>query len=371
MVTIKQRLETPGGFTTGFDYLRIGLSVSVLVWHSFNLVDGSAALDIARWSGPWRFLPAAILPMFFALSGFLVTGSLLRVRLHQFITLRLVRLIPALAVEITLSALLIGAAFTTLPIGEYLRSPEVHAYFLNIIGLIHYELPGVFVNNPNPLIINSQLWTIPFELECYAALVFLSVTRILRVRALFVAALILFGTALTVQAFVMHNMRSDTHVPGRAMVLAFLIAVAIYLYRDRIPFSNLLGAASLVVSAVLLEVPDLTFIAVLPLTYATVWLGLMRPPPIPFGDLSYGVYLFHYPIEQTLVHLFPGLKSPWALSITALPVTALFAFLSWTLIEKPTLLRKKAILRISDQWFNATIGRCLGFAKARLAAISS
>ncbi|MGI4799641.1 MAG: acyltransferase family protein [Janthinobacterium lividum] len=370
MATIKEKMEA-GGFTTGFDYLRIGLSIAVLVWHSFNLSDGSHELDVARWSGPWRFLPASIIPMFFALSGFLVTGSLLRVRLHQFITLRLVRLIPALAVEVTLSALIIGVAFTTLPIGEYLCSPEVRAYFLNIVGVIQYELPGVFVNNPNPLIINSQLWTIPFELECYAALIFLSVTGIVRVRAAFVAALLVLGIALTAQAVLTHNIRMDTSVPGRSMVMAFLIAVAVYLYRDRIPVSPVWGAASLVISAFLLGIPECVFLAMVPLVYATVWLGLMRPPPIPFGDLSYGVYLFHYPIEQTLVHLFPALRTPWALSLTSLPITAVFAWLSWTLIERPLLLRKKSILKATDRVFDATIGRWLGFAKARLAAISN
>ena len=97
--TLQSKMEGPGGFTTGFDYLRIVLSVAVLVDHSVAL---SAGTDRAMWDGPWRFGLVLILPMFFALSGFLVTGSLQRVRLHQFFTLRLVRLIPALAVEITL-----------------------------------------------------------------------------------------------------------------------------------------------------------------------------------------------------------------------------------------------------------------------------
>ena len=71
---------------------------------------------------------------FFALSGFLVTGSLGRTRLHQFVTLRVIRLIPALAVEITLSAVIIGLIFTTLPASEYLTSKGFYAYFLNIVG---------------------------------------------------------------------------------------------------------------------------------------------------------------------------------------------------------------------------------------------
>jgi hypothetical protein len=38
---------------------------------------------------------------------------------------------------------------------------------------------------------------------------------------------------------------------------------------------------------------ELSFLAAFPIAYATVWLGLMRPPKIPFGDPSYGIYPFH------------------------------------------------------------------------------
>jgi peptidoglycan/LPS O-acetylase OafA/YrhL len=108
-----------------------------------------------------------ILPMFFALSGFLVTGSLFRTRtLTEFIALRLLRLVPALAVEVTLSAVVLGALFTSLPIGQYFSDPAFWKYFLNIAGRIHYSLPGVFQDNPIP-IVNISLWTIPYELEWY------------------------------------------------------------------------------------------------------------------------------------------------------------------------------------------------------------
>ena len=58
---------TRGPATAGFDYLRIGLALAVMVWHSIFVSTGSISLDRALWSGPFRFLPAAILPMFFAL----------------------------------------------------------------------------------------------------------------------------------------------------------------------------------------------------------------------------------------------------------------------------------------------------------------
>jgi peptidoglycan/LPS O-acetylase OafA/YrhL len=61
------------------------------------------------------------------------------------------------------------------------------------------------------------------------------------------------------------------------------------------------------------------------------------------------VYLFHFPIEQTIAHLFPGLGHWWAMALAASLPTALCAGLSWTLIERPILRRKARILSAADR----------------------
>jgi peptidoglycan/LPS O-acetylase OafA/YrhL len=339
------------GITAGFDYLRIGLALAVLVWHSTILSTGSAALYEAHWSGQFRFLLAAILPMFFALSGFLVAGSLARTRLQQFVTLRALRLVPALAVEVALSGLILGALFTTLPLREYLTSPELGAYFGNIVGLVHFSLPGVFEDNPVPGVVNSQLWTIPFELECYLSLVFLSLA--LRDRRAFVALIVLLSIVFTADAFLLHPASSFTTVPGRALVVSFLAGVSLHLYRDKIPYSFVLGVVAAISAAFLLQIPNASYLAAFPVAYLTVWLGLMRPPKIAFGDLSYGVYLFHFPVEQSIMHLFPNVGAWWQLTLMALPLSVLCAWLSWNLVEQPVLSRKKQVLAAVDRGYAA------------------
>ncbi len=347
--TFQDKMQSAGGATTGFDYLRIGLSVAVLGWHSITLATPSPEFDAELWSGPFRFLAAAIIPMFFALSGFLVTGSLGRTRLHQFVTLRFIRLIPALAVEITLSAGIIGLLFTTLPASQYLGSSGFYAYFLNIVGDIHFYLPGVFDEKPSQGLMNGQLWTIPFELECYLALVLLAVATMTRRRFAFTVIIAALSLAFTVRALTGPPISAFTHAPGRVLVVCFLAAVSLYLYRDRIPYSNLLGVIAAVATAVFLQIPNASYLAAFPVAYLTVWLGLMRPPPVPFGDLSYGVYLFHWPIQQSVLHLFPQTHLWWLLMLVSLPLTAVCAWLSWTWIERPILVRKKPILAAVDR----------------------
>jgi len=351
--TILDEIQKGNGFTAGFDYLRLGLALAVLVWHGIILTSGSLAAYHALWGGPFRFLAAAILPMSFALSGFLVTGSLVRTRLHQFATLRALRLAPALAVEVTLSALILGALFTTLPLREYLTSPELGGYFGNILGLVHFTLPGVFEDNRVPRVVNSQLWTIPFELECYMSLGLASLLLGLRHRRVFVALLVLFSLAATAGAVLKNSVSPFGPLQGRVLVVAFLAGVGIHLYRDRIPYSSVIAAGAAIASMVLLQIPNTAYLAALPIAYLTVWIGLMRPPKIPFGDLSYGVYLFHFPVEQTIAHLFPSVGCWWQMALMALPPTLLCAWLSWNLIEQPILSRKKLILAGVDRAYSA------------------
>jgi peptidoglycan/LPS O-acetylase OafA/YrhL len=337
-MTFDQVSKASKAHTTGFDYLRVGLALAVLCIHVINISNHEV------WTWLWRswFAPfyLSVLPAFFVLSGFLVAGSLFRNSIPQFLSLRALRIFPALAVEITLSALVLGLLVTRLPTGAYLASPEFHAYFLNILGDIHFTLPGVYSGRP----INLQLWTIPFELECYICLVVLALIGLVgrpRLLAGLIVVGILLATAIAVHGGWYHK---GWNVPGRMLVLSFLCGVLAYLFKRWLPYNRWLFAASAVATYVFLSVPDLTFLAAAPLAYVTVYLGLTRPPRIPFGDLSYGVYLFHFPIARTIFELTGQTMSWEALLPLTVILTAGFAALSWTFIEKPILDRKTPVL---------------------------
>ena len=158
MPSLADQLALARNRPAGFDYMRIVLAATIIGLHSLNVTLGlGQALQV---QSTLRIGVAMILALFFALSGFLVTASLLRCKsLISFLGLRLLRIGPALAVETTLSAIIIGSLFTELPLAQYFADPKFHAYFLNIIGDIQYELPGVFLNNPLPKLVNCQLWT--------------------------------------------------------------------------------------------------------------------------------------------------------------------------------------------------------------------
>lgn len=219
------------GRTTGFDYLRLGLATAILCSHSIDVSYG-VRFTTAFENGPIRPLIAILLPMFFALSGFLVAGSLDRCRtLVSFIGLRVIRLAPALALETVLAALVLGPLLTTLPLAAYFSDSLLARYFLNIVGDIQYLLPGLFESNPWARTVNAQLWTLPYELMCYIALAALALFGVYRRRqafALVVVALHLVLTAHYVIKAVSAGWNAMPVAPGPSLVLAFL-------YRDHLP----------------------------------------------------------------------------------------------------------------------------------------
>jgi peptidoglycan/LPS O-acetylase OafA/YrhL len=342
---VSDRLAETKGRTRGFDYLRAILSIAVIAFHSALTCYG-AGTETQVWHGPWRPLLAFILPSFFALSGFLVAGSLVRTRtLHEFLTLRAVRLVPALFFEVLISAMLVGPLLTTVPLAEYFSAPAFRAYWLNIAGDIHYYLPGLFLTNPAPGTVNDQLWTIPIELRCYIAITVASILGITRHRwrilpiiaastiAMPVAELLERGTTLT----------DFNAVSSKVLYLCFLAGIAIYLYQDRVRLSPWLLAGSIVAAWVLLPLPTGQYLAAVPVAYVTIYIGLLDPPVSllsRIGTYSYGLYIYGFVTQQAYAYVFPSYRIWWLNILFSLSVAMVFAALSWHCLEQPVLRRR-------------------------------
>lgn len=159
MRTIGGLMDANRGIGPGFDMLRVGLAFAVILRHCFPISYGNGATAGYAWAAT-----VGIVPSFFILSGFLVTGSALRLTLGKFIASRALRIVPALAVDTIVTVLVIGPALTTLPLSSYFGSPLTHGYLLNMVGEIHYCLPGLFDANPLRGVVNGALWTIQPEL---------------------------------------------------------------------------------------------------------------------------------------------------------------------------------------------------------------
>jgi peptidoglycan/LPS O-acetylase OafA/YrhL len=357
--TIADRMVETSGRPTGFDYMRLVLAVAILCWHSVVICYGKD-VETAVGSSLGRPLMAVLLPAFFTLSGFLVAGSLQRTRtIGMFLSLRALRIFPALAVESLLMALLLGPLLTVLPLGQYFADPQFHAYFLNILGDPHFGLPGVFTRNPFWQV-NGQLWTVPFELRCYVVLAAFGLLGAVKRRAWMLWASVGYfavtagGSALKYPAWFLET---NGALPGNLLVASFLIGVVVFLYREKIAWNLPLAFICLAVGMGLLDLPGGHWLAIFPIAYATVVLGLTNPRKtrlLDGADYSYGIFLYSAAVQQTFVALCPWGRHWWINIAVCIPATTLVAALSWHLVEKPALGLKSGLAKLEAHWLART-----------------
>jgi len=351
--SIGERLTELKGIGPGFDHLRIGLALSILTWHSFSISYGqgyAASLPVF----PVPVLLAALLPMFFGLSGFLVMSSALRTgEVKTFITLRVLRIVPALFTEVLLSALVLGPLLTSLPLGAYFRDPMFLEYLGSMIGRVRFSLPGLFLDNPAPELVNFALWTVGPEILCYVLMALLMLSGAHRsLKAMLWVAGLYALVALTAGVLFGNHVVGEV-LPSKLLIYCFLIGNILYLLRDRVPFSHVVAAVAFVVALGLIFAAQqtsteiYTYIAGPLLIYVVAVVGLTRLPPLPFfhrGDYSYGLYIFGFPVQQAIAHFLPSHREWYVNLALALPIVLLFAVASWHYIEKPVLSLRKKIL---------------------------
>jgi peptidoglycan/LPS O-acetylase OafA/YrhL len=359
-------LEQNRNIGPGFDFLRVFLALSIVGFHSLTTTNQYFAphnLD----DTPFWIVHYSLVPMFFALSGFLISGSAGRLSLKNFLINRGLRIVPALAVDTFVCALIIGPIFTTVSLRHYFFSWEFASFFLNIIGWVHFTLPGVFLTHAVPRV-NGSLWTVPFELTCYFMISVMIVVGIIKQRFLvlgFVTAYLLAAVALQFSG-ALSLIHSQTIRKGLSVVFieheaqavtAFLFGIVAYQNRLRIPYSPYLFAGCAVailgiaftLPIALGQSPLLRFILLPALAYVTVFIGL-TPMPLPrffkTGDYSYGIYLYHQPFLQIVIALFPAFAlaphtgAPFTF-LVGLPFVIAVAWLSWHFVEKPLLALRK------------------------------
>ncbi|MBV2135393.1 MAG: acyltransferase [Candidatus Thiodiazotropha sp. (ex Ctena orbiculata)] len=328
-----------------FNLLRLCAAVSVVFTHSFALLGlGEENDPIYQLTG--INASGYGLATFFIISGFLVTKSLNnRKSLWLFAKARILRLYPALILSLAFCLLIIGATFTTLAISNYLSSPQTLDFLVSNLNMpvIHktLALPGVFVGNHNPYV-NGALWTLAWESIFYIVLAAMGLTKLINYRPLMIVIAL---SAILLYIFAQgYNLSADAIITGGIGFGALFAAGAcMHLYRNRIllGWSLLLGlVAGVLLISSFLNGYLFTTLEYLAMIYVVIALAYLPKGKIllfnRLGDYSYGMYVFHFPIMQSLVQLMK-IDSPYLLFAATLAVTTPFAILSWHFIEKRAL----------------------------------
>jgi peptidoglycan/LPS O-acetylase OafA/YrhL len=373
MRNLAQELHLNKGIGPGFHFLRHALALAILVYHSYvftyfghgmthlkgHLLENARELSnrefVVELLRPGLY---ALVGAFFILSGFLVAGSARRTRnASQFLWFRTLRIVPALAVEVTLSALLLGALFTQHTLANYFTDQAFFKYFLNIFGIVSFKLPGVFTENPLPQVVNPNLWTLPAEFRCYAIMLGLIAFGVISERKKFGSLFLLVILILILAGLLMPSAcvsrRGTFCFTDWFIVYLFFVGIMFYVYADKIVLNAKMflvcGIAYFVLVIINQFICDI--FAGIFLAYCVVYMGMTRYSFFERhvkGDYSYGIYLYGAPITQAIiavVHPILGIMDTPAnvafITVISVITTIGFSYGSWELVERHALRLKK------------------------------
>jgi peptidoglycan/LPS O-acetylase OafA/YrhL len=323
-----------------FDLLRLGAAVSVIFSHAFLLAEGHQNNEPLVALTGQAVLGLMGVFIFFVISGFLVTQSYEHTRsTPRFLLKRFLRIYPGLTACLLFCALALGAAVTLLPIGDYFRSPTLHRFVtMNLLMQVDVNtLPGVvFTTFDIGRIVDGPLWSLPYELAMYAMVAVLGLLGRLNTR--FVGALFGIGVAAA-----LYDTSAWGNFVGNFLWLLPFFTAGMLMYKLQGPWLYDRRLVALAVVGLIISAGIHELIALFPIFggYLVIQIALDNrignARAARFGDLSYGLYLYGWPVEQTLLWATGGQLAWWGLFALAVPITAGLAYLSWHLIEKPAL----------------------------------
>lgn len=347
------------GRNNNFNLLRLLAALFIAYYHCYFMALGPA-MDEKVFVGLYE-LSQITLNFFFITSGFLIALSFTRrSNLFSYFLARIVRLIPGLFILSLLICFVMGPLVTSLSLSDYFSSMKTWVYVPLTTALQpDRTLPGVFTSNINPNEIDEALWTLRYEMVCYVGLAVLGVLGLLtnKVRFLYVSLLVFAGFLGITFLTNFRDIAAVNHLMHFG--LSFFIGTFAFVYRDKIPLHW--GIALLLSFAALLLYLSLPRsiaepVVILATAYLVFWLAYVPGGVLlnfnKLGDYSYGVYIYHYPIEQLLMQFIGGL-TPFSLFLLTLPLCLLCAVLSWTFIESPSLklIRKKHFTPVATTAF--------------------
>lgn len=293
--------------------------------------------------------------LFFLISGFLVTGSLLRQKgnILNFFKLRAIRVIPAFLVNLIILALFIGPIATDLTINEYFKNPETWKYItknMKFSADMAWHLPGVMqteqVSSINESVVNGSIWSIPAEVRMYFLLGIIGLSGLFSTKTIATCTTILLLAIglFSPQYLPLHQSWLE---PG----MYFGIGILIFLHRASIHISPLMAISFIVLSFITRHSPGYPITFALTLSSLTFTLAYIKPCTQwleKYGDPSYGIYLWGWPCQQFIAHTIP--QANLALhTILSILLSMLFGYASWHLIEKHVMRFKKPTVQTSQE----------------------
>ncbi|HAI94604.1 MAG TPA: hypothetical protein DCM36_07840 [Xanthomonadaceae bacterium] len=344
---------SPNARSNNFDALRLIGALLVALGHSMDIALGYDGLGRATNNQSFGGLG---LNIFCTISGFLIAKSRFRNDAMPFFEARALRIFPALWVALPLLAFGLGPMFTSLPLHEYLTHPDTWSFLATAaVFPLNPSLPGTFGGAP----LVGQLYSLTAELGFYILVGLFGGWRHFPklVAVLFVAVVAIFvrtdyGSLPFSHIFIVYTGSLVTFFfPVRLGLTCVYYLLAGCLLAIAGPSLEKLKKLGWVLFPIWLlaltghdrRVYDMVEFATLPVVILAVGMASRFTLRIPdwFGDISYGMYIYHFAIALALVQIMPSSLSGWATIALALALSTTAGWASFRLVEKRALSLKR------------------------------
>ena len=334
--SLSMALDNPAN---SFNFVRLLAAVMVIVSHSFFiLLDGNRSEPLS-WAA--YDLGATAVNIFFVLSGMMVSRSFaLRPNLARFLRARVLRIYPALLMAGVVTTVAIGPIGADVPVWRYFTDPANWLYPLQVAyDFAGADLPAFSHEMRHET--NASLWTIKFELIAYVSFAILAVLGWAGSRLILSVVLAISAVAVTLGIGV--DAESENAVASLArFAFAFTLGMLAFELRHRISLSPALAFIAVAAALSLSLVPGASVWSILAFGYAAwvlggttlrqAWAWTQR------ADISFGLYLYGWPVQQALVHVFNWSEGLIPAHIaTSLLLAGSLAWFSWAAVERPAL----------------------------------
>jgi peptidoglycan/LPS O-acetylase OafA/YrhL len=351
VTTLRERYDPKAN---GLGLLRLTLALTVLVAHAWPLGLGRPNPGLGLTRGQTDLGTLAV-DGFFILSGFLVAASARKVGALRFGWHRFLRIFPGLWVCLAATAL--AAAATGHSGGRgFVRE--------NLTGAVHqWGIGTLFLDTPYGRLVhgsvaNGSLWSLVYELLCYTGLAVLVAAGLPR-RAPWLLPVLAAGAYVVIVVDACHDPTLPRYRGGLGPLpvwgyvdlqlacylgFLFLLGASAQVYAHRVPLHPVLAAATGLVLAGSLAGGGFFAVGYPAFAYLLLYAACAVPPRLHAvgreHDYSYGIYIYAFPVQQTVAH-FGG--AAWGLVpylALCLPAVLLAAAVSWHLVERPALTLK-------------------------------
>jgi len=331
------------GKNNNLTFIRLVAALAVIYGHTSAIVAGAPSDWVAVTTG-YAFFGGIAVDLFFLISGFLVTASILNSGMKSYVISRVLRIFPALWVNLILVTFVLGSIVTTLPVSDYLTNGEVWSYFKNLAFAYQgaFFLPGVFTQNHNHAV-NGSIWSVVIEVWLYVVVLFFYLFGLMRNRAVFNT---LFFVLIVV---IWNNQASLPAAFGSTMLhvcLLFYIGSFLYINRDSVPVSPYFLLIALFLAGITLGTGKFAYgyILLLVTFFCSVSFLKQFAWMDKWGDYSYGVYLYGWPAQQLTAWAFPQFSGTQN-CLVASTIALTCGIASWHLVEKRAMRLKKVFFK--------------------------